>query len=156
MSDSETAAQTQLIRNARQLRDELVRAFAAAGQPEAVSATCERAAVMVDRYCSDLLHLMLTTLPPSTEADAAWLRTQYLTLIVEFGSAIRDAIADSETRHAAAQGLQYRVLEHERHLKPALDSALANPPAVDIKPKNSGASRLPPESYLSRTGITRV
>ena len=152
MPNPETAAQCQLIRNARQRADELVRAFAAASnRPEPVTVTCERAATVLDRYCSDLLDYMLTTLPPSTTADVAWVRLQYLTLIVEFGSAVRDAITDSETRHAAAQGIQCKVLDHERHLKPALDAALQ----ANSTPKTAEPPP-PPESYLSRPNITRV
>jgi hypothetical protein len=155
MSSPETVAQSQLIKTARQHADELVRAFTARGR-EPVSATCGRAAAMVDRYCGDLLDLMVTTLPPSTQADAAWLRSQYLTLIVEFGSAIRDAIVDSETRHAAAQGIQCRVLDHERHLKPALDAILANVPVADVTPKPAESPPPAQESYLARPDITRV
>lgn len=155
MSNPETVAQRQLIQSARQHADELVGAFTAQAR-EPVSATCGRAAAMVDRYCGDLLDLIITTLPPNTPADAEWLRSKYLTLIVEFGSAIRDAIGDSETRHAAAQGIQCRVLEHERHLKPALDAVLANARVVDVAPKPAESPLPARESYLARPDITRV
>jgi hypothetical protein len=155
MSNPETVAQSQLIKSARQQADELVSTFTAQTR-ESVSATCGRAAAMVDRYCGDLLDLIVTTLPPSTPADAEWLRSKYLTLIVEFGSAIRDAIGDSETRHAAAQGIQCRVLEHERHVKPALDAVLANANVVDVTPKPAESPFPARESYLPRPDITRV
>ena len=155
MPNPETVAQSQLIQIARQRADELVATFTAEAL-EPASATCGRAAAMVDRYCGDLLDLMVTTLPPSTQADAEWLRSKYLTLIVEFGSAIRDAIGDSETRHAAAQGIQCRVLDHERHVKPALEAVLAKAPVADVTPKPAESPFPARESYFARPDITRA
>jgi hypothetical protein len=150
---SETTVQIQLISNARKRAAELVRAFADACLPrETVKATCERAATTLDRYCTDLLASMLADLPLAAPADVAWLRSQYLTLIVEVGASIRDTIQDSERRHAAAQGIQCRVLEHERHLRPAVDAAvLAHAADVEIVPPKPAESALPAAAIPSET-----
>jgi hypothetical protein len=153
MPGPEPAAQLQLISGARAEAAELVRTFTAeCSSRETVNATCARAAATLDRYCSNLLTLMVATLPPVTPADVAWMRSQYLTLIVEFGSAIRDAIQDSETRHAAAQGIQFSVLEHERHLRPALEAAaLAHAPVVDIGSPKAPEPAVPAPAIPSET-----
>jgi hypothetical protein len=130
MPNAETERQCQLISSARARAQELISGFISATETrEPVKVSCERAAALVDRYCSDLLAEIIAALQHTTPGDIAWCRSQYLTLIVEFGCAVRDAIKDSETRHAAAQGIQFQVLEHERHMRVALDSAaLAHPP----------------------------
>ena len=158
MAFHESEAQKELINTARAQAGELVQAFTReVDKREPVAAACDRASHVLDRYCCDLLDHMLASTSPLLCADEAWLRSQYLTLIVEFGSAIRDAIKDSETRHAAAQALQYRVLEHERHLRLALESAaLAHSPAVDINP---GTRTDPPptsqSTYLTPSDTAR-
>ena len=151
-------AQNQLINNARAHAGELVQAFTLqVDKREPVAAVCERASLVLDHYCCDLLDHMLASTSPQLCADTAWLRSQYLSLIVEFGSAIRDAIKDSETRHAAAQALQYRVLEHERHLRLALESAaLADSPVVDISPGTPTDPPLTSQSnYLTPSDTAR-
>jgi hypothetical protein len=158
MPFQESEAQIQLINSVRAHAGDLVQAFArAADEREPVAAACDRASRALDRYCCDLLDQMLASTSPLSCADGAWLRSKYLTLIVEFGSAIRDAIKDSETRHAAAQVLQYRVLEHERHLRLALESAAAaHSPVVDINPGTAADPSLTSGStYLARPDITR-
>jgi hypothetical protein len=40
---------------------------------------------------------------------------------VEFATTVRDSIADQASRHAAAQVIQCKVLEHERNLRIVLD-----------------------------------
>jgi hypothetical protein len=152
MASADSETQRQLINSARAHAAESIRAFVAAAVPqEPVKASCERAAAVLDRYCCDLLDHMLAAIQPTSADDTAWVRSQYLTLIVEFGCAVRDAIADSETRHAAAQGIQYRVLEHERHLRVALESAaLANSPVVEITPPTPADPPLPkPGPYVT-------
>ena len=150
-ADSET--HRQLISSARAHAAESIRAFVGAAVPqEPVKVSCERAAGVLDRYCGDLLDHMVAAIQPSTADEIAWVRSQYLTLIVEFGCAVRDAIADSETRHAAAQGIQYRVLEHERHLRVALESAaLAHSPVVEITPPQPADPPLPTPPRLRTT-----
>lgn len=149
--------QAKLIGNARVRARLRVQAFADEAEArEPVSVSCERASVAVDEYCADLLQYLITTNPPSSEIETAWLRSRYLILIVEFGSAIRDAIRDSETRHAAAQGIQFRVLEHERHLRLALESAAhAHSPVVEINPGTTPSVPLAQQkTYLAQTDIT--
>jgi hypothetical protein len=131
MPNEDTERQYQLISNARARAQELIGGFVSAmALREPAPVACERAVAVVDRYCSDLLADMIAALQPATPPDIAWCRSEYLTLIVEFGCAVRDAIEDSETRHAAAQGIQFQVLEHERHMRIALDSVplAPNPP----------------------------
>lgn len=137
MPDAETERQGQLVTRVRARAQELIRGFlSATASREPVQVSCERAAALVDRYCSDLLAEMIAPGQLTTAADIAWCRSQYLTLIVEFGCAVRDAIKDSETRHAAAQGIQFQVLEHERHMRVALESvALTHSPVVEVAPR---------------------
>lgn len=153
MSMAESAAQRQLIGDARARAAASLREFVDGTAPrEGVKVTCSRAADTLERYCADLLQVMLATIRPGTPDDAAWLRTQYLALIVEFGSAIRDAIGDSETRHAAAQNIQYTVLENERRLRPALERAmLAGAPVVDIASPKPADPALPKPAIPSET-----
>ena len=149
--------QAKLIGNARVRARLRVQAFAdEAGAREPVSVSCERASLAVDEYCVDLLQYLITANPPSSDSETAWLRSRYLVLIVEFGSAIRDAIRDSETRHAAAQGIQFRVLEHERQLRLALESAAhAHSPVVEINPGTAPSVPLAQQkTYHSQTDIT--
>jgi hypothetical protein len=156
MSSADSETQRQLINSARAHAAESIRLFVAAAVPqEPVKASCDRAGAVLDRYCCDLLDHILAAIQPTTPADTAWVRTQYLALIVEFGCALRDAIADSETRHAAAQGIQYRVLEHERHLRVALEAAaLANSPVVEIAPPKPADPPLRTSTPYATTDIT--
>ena len=157
MPFQETETQAKLISKARVNAGALVEAFAQSTTArESVQDGCDRAAVAVDTYCCDLLDDLIAHASPLSCADTRWLRSRYLTLIVEFGSAIRDAIKDSEKRHAAAQVIQYRVLEHERHLRHALESAaLSDSPVVDISPGTPGDAPLGNQTtYLARPDIT--
>jgi hypothetical protein len=153
----DSPAQAELINNARAHAGVLVRAFAdATSERESVSVWCDRASVAVDEYCVDLLNHLISENQPTGASETEWIRARYLTLIVEFGSAIRDAIRDSETRHAAAQSIQYRVLEHERQLRVALEAAaLALSPVVEINPGNhQGIPLAQPKPYRSQTDIS--
>jgi hypothetical protein len=157
MSSPDSPDQAKLICAARAHAETLVRAVAdATSEPESVAASCDRASVAVDEYCADLLKHLISVNPPTSASDTAWIKSRFLTLIVEFGSAIRDAISDSETRHAAAQGIQFRVLEHERHLRPALESAaLAHSPVVEINPgTRQSVSLAQQKPYRSPTDIS--
>jgi hypothetical protein len=149
--------QDKLICAARANARSLVRAFADARREwESVPMSCDRASVAVDEYCVDLLKHLIRVNPPTSDSDIAWIRSRFLTLIVEFGSAIRDAISDSETRHAAAQGIQCMVLEHERHLRLVLESAaLAYSPMVEINPGTGQSVPLSQQKpYHSQTDIS--
>jgi hypothetical protein len=149
--------QAKLVCAARAHAGSLVRAFADARRDwESVAMSCDRASVAVDEYCADLLKHLIRVNPPTSASDTAWIRSRFLTLIVEFGSAIRDAISDSETRHAAAQGIQCVVLEHERHLRLVLESAaLAYSPMVEINPGTGQSVSLAQQKpFLSQTDIS--
>ena len=157
MSPDDSPDQAKLIYAARAQAATLVRAFADAGSEwESVPMSCDRASVAVDEYCVDLLKHLIRVNPPTSASDTAWIRSRFLTLIVEFGSAIRDAISDSETRHAAAQGIQYRVLEHERHLRLVVESAaLAHSPMIEINPGTGQSVSLAQQKpYLSQTDVS--
>ena len=157
MPAPDSPEQAQLISSARARAQALVRAFVdATNDWESVDSSCERASLAVEEYCDDLLKHLISANPPTTASASAWLKARYLTLMVEFGSAIRDAIRDSETRHAAAQGIQYRVLEHERDLRIALESAaLAYSPAVEIKrDTHPGTPTSPQKPYHSQTDVS--
>ncbi len=157
MSPLDSPEQAELICSARAEAKTLVRAFADARSDwESVAMICDRASVAVDEYCVDLLKHLIRVNPPTSAPDTAWIRARFLTLIVEFGSAIRDAISDSETRHAAAQGIQYSVLEHERHLRLVLESAaLAYSPMIEINPGTGQSVSLAQQKpYSSQTDIS--
>ena len=157
MSPVDSPDQAKLIHAAREQAATLVREFAdARSEWESVPMSCDRASVAVDEYCVDLLKHLIRVNPPTSASETAWIRSRFLTLIVEFGSAIRDAISDSETRHAAAQGIQYRVLEHERQLRLALESAaLAYSPVVEIHPGTGQSVSLTQQKpYHSQTDIS--
>ena len=61
---------------------------------------------------------------PVEAAEARWVRDHYVPLMVEFATALRDSIADSKARHAAAQLIQCKVLEQERQLRLVLESRI--------------------------------
>jgi hypothetical protein len=161
----DSAEQAKLISNARARASASVQAFVdGTGERELVAVSCERASLAVDHYCEGLLKQLICANPPTTQGDTAWLKSRYLTLIVEFGSAIRDALQDSETRHAAAQGIQFRVLEHERQLRITLQAAsiahsptasMADSPTVEIKRETPpGTPPSQQKSYLSQTDVS--
>lgn len=157
MPAPDTPEQAQLINSARAHAEALVLAFVEATNDwESVDSSCERASLAVDEYCGDLLKRLISANPPTTTGATAWLKSRYLTLMVEFGSAIRDAFQDSETRHAAAQGIQFTVLEHERGLRIALESAaLAYSPAIEIKrDTHPGPPTSPQKPYHSQTDVS--
>jgi hypothetical protein len=110
-----------LISNAHARATELIGAFAAV-QPTDGPAMSSRISGVLDEYCAALLDELRRAVDRIDSPEAAWLRQHYLRLIVEFATGLRDAIADSALRHAAAQVVQCKVLEHERNLRIALDT----------------------------------
>jgi hypothetical protein len=141
-----------LISSARERATELLAAFTAAHTPEEeTDALCSRVGVFFDEYCGGLLAALRNAVQSLDAAEAAWVRDHYIPLIVNFATALRDSITDRNARHAAAQLIQCKVLEHERHLRLVLEShatqELAS--ATPATPDSANASReelIPDES----------
>jgi hypothetical protein len=110
-----------LISNANARAAELLTSFASA-QPIDGTEMSGRISGVLDEYCSSLLSELRGAVNRIDAPEATWLRQNYLRLIVDFATGLRDAIADSASRHAAAQIIQCKVLEHERNLRIALDA----------------------------------
>jgi len=110
-----------LISNANARAAELIASFASV-QPTEGTEMAGRINGVLDDYCSALLAELRRAVERIDAPEAAWLRQHYLRLIVDFATGLRDAIADSSSRHAAAQVIQCKVLEHERNLRIALDA----------------------------------
>lgn len=110
-----------LISTAQSRSADLI-ASLAAGPPADGTAMSARIGGVFDDYCGVLLADLRRAVDRIDAPEAAWLRQHYLRLIVDFAMALRDSITDSTKRHAAAQVIQCKVLEHERNLRIALDS----------------------------------
>jgi hypothetical protein len=131
-----------LISNAHARAAELITSFASV-QPTDRTELSGRISGVLDDYCSALLGDLRRAVERIDAPEAAWLRQHYLRLIVDFATGLRDAILDSTMRHAAAQVIQCKVLEHERNLRVALDSdgGLASPTlTATTTPVDSGES----------------
>ncbi len=111
-----------LISQAKGRAAELLTSFVAGHTPdEKPDAFCARAGRLFDDYCDGLLDGLRNAVLPVDEAEVGWVRDHYVPLMVEFATALRDSIKDSATRHAAAQLIQCKVLEHERNLRLVLE-----------------------------------
>ena len=110
-----------LISNAHTRAAELTASFASV-QPTDGPAMSSRIGTVLDDYCSALLADLRRAVETIDAPEATWLRQHYLRLIVDFATGLRDAITDSAMRHAAAQVIQCKVLEHERNLRIALET----------------------------------
>jgi hypothetical protein len=112
-----------LISSARERATELLSAFTAAHtQEEEADGLRSRVGVFFDEYCGGLLAALRNAVQSLDAAEAAWVRDHYIAQIVNFATALRDSITDRTARHAAAQLIQCKVLEHERHLRLVLES----------------------------------
>ncbi len=120
MSNPTASLETQLMGLARQRAAELLSAFASGVEAGDTLALAGCASERLDAYCEGLLDDFLTAVPAGDE-EHDWVRRHYLPLVIEFGTAVRDAIADPTSRHAVAQTIQCKILEHERHLRLMLD-----------------------------------
>jgi hypothetical protein len=136
-----------LISSARERATELLAAFTAAHtqQEEETDGLCSRVGVFFDEYCGGLLAALRNAVQSLDAAEAAWVRDHYIAQIVNFATALRDSITDRTARHAAAQLIQCKVLEHERHLRLVLEShatpelasaTLATPNSANASAKN--------------------
>ena len=78
-------------------------------------------------------------------AEVGWVRDHYVPLMVEFATALRDSIKESVTRHAAAQLIQCKVLEHERNLRMVLEAPASQGSASElasVAPDSPDSSRV--------------
>jgi hypothetical protein len=120
MGIPDPAQESYLINAAETRASELIAAFSA-NQSADSRETFARVSSVLDEYCGVLLEELRRGVGTIDASDAAWLRKHYLRLIVEFATTVRDSIADQASRHAAAQVIQCKVLEHERNLRIVLD-----------------------------------
>lgn len=115
-----------LIGSARQYAAELIEAFTAvSSDDEPVTEICTRASATFDTYCDGILNRLLSAVSPVDEDEIEWVRGHYLPLVIKFATAMRDSITDPICRHQAAQAIQCKILEHERHLRMVLDERAA-------------------------------
>ncbi len=127
-----------LISDAQSRAADLTCAFGAV-QPTDGTELSARISGVLDDYCGALLADLRRAMDRIDAPEATWLRQNYLRLIVDFATGLRDAIADSAMRHAAAQVIQCKVLEHERNLRIALDAhgGLTSATATDASPEST-------------------
>jgi len=126
-----------LISHARERAAELLTSFVAGHTPEEkpdekIAAFCARAGRLFDDYCDGLLDGLRNAVLPVDAAEIGWVRDHYVPLMVEFATALRDSIKDSATRHAAAQLIQCKVLEHERNLRLVLEPPASQGSASEL------------------------
>ena len=121
MGIPDSGLENYLISNAHARAADLIASFSSV-QPTDGTEMGGRVGGVLDDYCSALLADLRRAVERIDAPEAAWLRQHYLRLIVDFATGLRDAIGDSTLRHAAAQVIQCKVLEHERNLRMALDT----------------------------------
>src|SRR3954463_14007588 len=140
MGVPDSSLESYLISNAHSRAAELIVSFSV-GQPTDGTAMAARINSVLDDYCAALLADLQRAVERIDAPEAAWLRRNYLRLIVDFATGLRDAIADSTLRHSAAQIIQCKVLEHERNLRIALDAhgGLVSPTLAVVPPGESPA-----------------
>ena len=123
MAIPSTSVENQIIGTARQYARDLIQAFVAASvDREPTADICARASAAFDEYCAAILNGLLSAVSPADGVAIEWVRGHYLPLVIQFATTMRDSIADPICRHAAAQAIQCKILEHERHLRMVLDS----------------------------------
>jgi hypothetical protein len=132
MGIPDPALEQYLISNAQSRSADLITAFSAE-QPSDAAAMSARIGTVLDGYCAALLDDLRRAVGQIDAAEAAWLRQHYLRLIVEFATNVRDSIADAASRHAAAQIVQCKVLEHERNLRMAMDTHGGLTPTLGVE-----------------------
>lgn len=110
-----------LISSAHARAADLIASFASV-QPTEGTEMAGRVGGVLDDYCSALLADLRRAIERIDAPEATWFRQHYLRLIVDFATGLRDAIGDSTLRHAAAQVIQCKVLDHERNLRMALET----------------------------------
>jgi hypothetical protein len=122
-----------LVTGARQRAAELLTSFAADHAPaDETEVLCAQVGAVFEDYCAGLLDGLRNAVLPVDAAEARWVRDHYVPLMIEFATALRDSVADSKARHAAAQLIQCKVLEHERELRVVLESSSNAAPAQEL------------------------
>jgi hypothetical protein len=139
MGIPDPGVESYLISNAQSRAADLTAAFASV-QPTDGTTLSARISGVLDDYCSALLDDLRRAVEKIDAPEATWLRQNYLRLIVDFATGLRDAIADSTMRHAAAQIIQCKVLEHERNLRIALDAHGGLTSATETGADSDGAT----------------
>jgi hypothetical protein len=84
----------------------------------------ELAGVLFRQYSCDLLKdLLRVAVTDDNSRGPSWIRRSHDEQLLELGRELRDAFPEGEARHAVAQVIQRELLEAERRLKCALQSA---------------------------------
>ena len=123
MTTPSPAAETELIRVARERQAALLVALSDDAVPGTPAADqCDLAGTAVDRYCAPLLEELLAATGPLDAAEAEWVRTRYVQLMLEFATAACNVVQEPGLRHTVAQAIQCRILWHERHVRTVLKS----------------------------------
>jgi len=127
-----------LIGSARHRAAELLTSFAAEHAPaNETEVLCAQVGAVFEDYCAGLLDGLRNAVLPIEASEARWVRDHYVPLMIEFATALRDSVADSKARHAAAQLIQCKVLEHERELRAVLEAPSTAVSATELtSPKN--------------------
>ena len=138
MGIPDPSLESYLIGNARERARELLTSFASRDVADVgTEVLCARVGAVFEEYCAALLDGLQHGVLPVDAAEAQWVRDRYVPLMVEFATALRDAIVDSKARHAAAQLIQCKVLEHERQVRIVLDHSSTRVSAPELtSPKN--------------------
>lgn len=110
-----SAAQAALIAKGRGTLHRLAEELAglASAEPDVL---CSRALAAIDAVANELARFIAEVQPSSLE-ELAPLRKEYLNLMVEFASRVRDGVPEQAKRHAIVQRLQCKILEQERKLR---------------------------------------
>jgi hypothetical protein len=117
------AVEAELVSAARQRQATLITALSVAalsGAPGDVH--CDLAVTAIDRYSTSLLDELLAATRPLAAPETEWVKTRYLSLMLEFATAACNVVQEPGLRHTVAQEIQCRVLWHEHHLRTMLKS----------------------------------
>ena len=133
-----------LVNSARGRATELLTSFASEhGTCVDAEAICHHVGSLFEDYCGGLLDGLRNAVLPADASEARWVRDHCLALMVEFATRLRDSIADSKARHAAAQLIQCKVLEHERELRVVFERPSTAPAAEELASAVPASSELP-------------
>jgi hypothetical protein len=127
MSIPPPAIERQILQAARDIRAALVRELAATVRPgDSVTAICDQITAAIDQYSTTLLDDLIAAVQPLSMPDTAWIRDQYLELMLELATDACNLARQSGARHTVAQAVQCTILQHEQRLRSVLESALSS------------------------------